>query len=91
MDAIREVEANHRVLDDDFAYLARCYLAQDTNLELPMNNVTDEVSCDYATLMRGVKRHILELDLTCVIDDVQLMSFLDYYYQFVNISGGSVE
>lgn len=86
MDAIREVDNSHRILEADFAYLARCYLAQDTNFELPMNNVTDEVSCDYATLMRGVKRRILELDPTCVIDDVQLMSYLDYYYQFISIS-----
>lgn len=86
MDAIREVGDNHRVLEEDFAYLARCYMTHDTNFELPPNNVTDEVSCDYATLMRGVKRCILELDPTCVIDDVQLMSYLDYYYQFICIS-----
>ena len=86
MSAIREVDNSRRILEADFRYLARCYVTQDTNFELPPNNVTDEVSCDYATLMRGVKRCILELDPTCVIDDVQLMSYLDYYYQFISIS-----
>jgi len=90
-DALEEVMTNHNVLDEDYRYLAWCYVNHDTNFELPMHNVIDEVSCDFSQLMRGVKRHITEIDPKCVIDDVLLMSYLDYYYQFVKISGGNVE
>ena len=82
LEAIDEVSTNHKALEDDFRYLAWCYVHKSTDFELPMTDI--DVMCDFSYLMRGVKRHIAEMDSSCVVDEVELMSYLDYYYQFIN-------
>lgn len=81
LEAIDEISTNREALEADFKYLAWCYVHKSTDFELPMTDV--EVECDFSYLMGGVKRHIAEMDPTCVVDEVELMSYLDYYYSFI--------
>lgn len=91
LDEIKNVAKTTELLEKDIDYLANCYINEDTNFELPMYDV-DCISCEpviqisYEDLLKRVVQRIIEKNNTLYIDERNLMTYIDYYYQFVGSS-----
>jgi len=80
---IQNIDNQMNLLQKDIEYLANCYIHDDTNFELPVSDDDTIVEIDYHTLTDRVKRKILEKSPNTHIDNIKLMSYIDYYYQFL--------
>ena len=88
MEEINKVEKQTNLLEKDIAYLAQSYITENTNFELPMNDI-DCILCEpivqisYQELLERVSRKINEQSPHTYIDKRNLMTYIDYYYQFI--------
>jgi len=80
---IQNIDNQMNLLQKDIEYLANCYIHDDTSFELPVSDDDTIVEIDYHTLTDRVKRKILEKSPNTHIDNIKLMSYIDYYYQFL--------
>lgn len=78
------VEQEEDIIRRDVEYLAKCYVEENTNFELPM--VDDDISIDicYNNILHRTIEKINEINPTLYIDHVTLGSIIDYYYLYVN-------
>jgi hypothetical protein len=90
MKEINKVEKQTGLLEKDIAYLAQSYITENTNFELPMNDI-DCIECEpiiqisYQDLLERVVRKIKEQSPhNTYIDERNLMTYIDYYYQFID-------
>nr|QOI90513.1 hypothetical protein HWQ62_00378 [Pyramimonas orientalis virus] len=81
---IINVENKLSIIEQDIEYLARCYINEETNFELPMNDGEAIVDMSYDDLKNKVSHKIQLLSPNTYIDESNLMSYIDYYYQFVS-------
>ena len=85
---IENIERTITLVDKDVEYLATAYLSQETNFELPMADMDTVVEIDYSTLFKMVKTRIEKLSGPngYIVDSLELMGYIDYYFQFVSPS-----
>ncbi len=83
MDEIQKIDNQIDLLQKDVEYIANCYINDDTNFELPLSEDDTIIEIDYQTLTNKVKQNILEKNPNMYIDNIRLMSYIDYYYQFL--------
>lgn len=84
LDELNNVENQINLFDKDINYLAMCYINEDTNFELPVSDDDTIIEIDYNVLVQKVQEKITQLDPKIRIDIRTLMSYVDYYYQFIN-------
>lgn len=84
MDEIQNIDYQIDLLKKDIEYLANCYINEDTNFELPLSEQDTIIEIDYQTLTDKVKQKIIEKNPNIYIDHIKLMSYIDYYYQFLS-------
>ena len=83
-DELNNVANQMHLFDKDIHYLAMCYINEDTNFELPMSDDDTIIEIEYNVLVHKVTEKIRELNPTIQIDVRTLMSYIDYYYQYIN-------
>ena len=83
LDEIQNIDNQIDLLQKDIEYLANCYINDDTNFELPMSEDDTIIEIDYQTLFNKVLQKIIEKNPNIYIDNIKLMSYIDYYYQFL--------
>jgi len=84
MNVLNIIDNESKLLDKDVEYLARCYIEENTNFELPMSYDDTLVEIDYQTLVIKVRNKITVLCPSIYINEQLLMSYVDYYFQFIN-------
>lgn len=84
LDEINRVEKQTILFEEDITYLATCYINEDTNFELPMSDEDTIIEIEYDVLVKKVKEKVMQLDPNIQIDVRTLMSYIDYYYQYIN-------
>lgn len=84
MNMLNIIDNETKLLDKDVEYLARCYIEERTNFELPMSYDDTLVEIDYQALLVKVRDKIISLCPSIYINDQLLMSYVDYYFQFIN-------
>lgn len=84
MNVLNIIDNESKLLDIDVEYLARCYIEENTNFELPMSYDDTLVEIDYQTLVIKVRDKITVLCPSIYINEQLLMSYVDYYFQFIN-------
>jgi hypothetical protein len=84
LDELNSVDNQINLFDKDINYLAMCYINEDTNFELPVSDDDTIIEIEYNVLVQKVKEKIIQLNPTIRIDVRTLMSYIDYYYQFIN-------
>ena len=83
LDEIQNIDNQIDLLQKDIEYLANCYINEDTNFELPLSEDDTIIEIDYQTLFDKVLQKIIEKNPNIYIDNIKLMSYIDYYYQFL--------
>ena len=83
LDEIQNIDNQIDLLKKDIEYLANCYINDDTNFELPLSEDDTIIEIDYQTLFDKVLQKIIEKNPNIYIDNIKLMSYIDYYYQFL--------
>ena len=83
LDEIQNIDNQIDLLQKDIEYLANCYINDDTNFELPLSEDDTIIEIDYQTLFDKVLQKIIEKNPNIHIDNIKLMSYIDYYYQFL--------
>ena len=83
LDEIQNIDNQIDLLQKDIEYLANCYINDDTNFELPLSEDDTIIEIDYQTLFDKVLQKIIEKNPNIYIDNIKLMSYIDYYYQFL--------
>ena len=83
LDEIQNIDNQIDLLKKDIEYLANCYINDDTNFELPLSEDDTIIEIDYQTLFDKVLQKIIEKNPNIHIDNIKLMSYIDYYYQFL--------
>ena len=84
MNVLNIIDNESKLLDKDVEYLARCYIEENTNFELPISYDDTLVEIDYQTLVIKVRNKITVLCPSIYINEQLLMSYVDYYFQFIN-------
>lgn len=84
LDELNNVDNQINLFDKDITYLAMCYINEETNFELPVSDDDTIIEIEYNVLVQKVKEKIIQLNPTILIDVRTLMSYIDYYYQFIN-------
>ena len=83
LDEIQNIDNQIDLLQKDIEYLANCYINDDNNFELPLSEDDTIIEIDYQTLFDKVLQKIIEKNPNIYIDNIKLMSYIDYYYQFL--------
>lgn len=81
---IHNIDNQNKLLEKDVEYLAQCYIEDRNNFELPMSYEDTLIEIDYKKLLTKVRDKILFLSPTISIDEQLLMTYVDYYFQFIN-------
>lgn len=82
LQALDIVERQEHIIKTDVEYLAKCYIEENTNFELPM--VDDDISIDicYDDILQRTINKVREINPMLYIDLVTLGSMIDYYYYY---------
>jgi len=84
-DLITEINAindNFSMLEKDVLCLANAYIQQKTNFELPVTDEELVLNIDYYTLYNMVKKQVITIQKSNIVDDNILCGYIDYYFQF---------
>ena len=88
---LERTSMKEQIISHDLSYLAYCYINEITNVEIPMcdsfdtmNLTAEDICMSYTYLLERLIEIIEHQKKDVYIDVIKVMTYLDYYYQYIS-------